>query len=1030
MGVAGLWELIRPAAEVRSLTELAVTEGFIANPNGRRGFRIGIDASIWFFHAAYGREGENPELRTLFFRCCRLLQTPLLPLFVFDGPKRPAIKRGKRVGGNAHWLTTGMKNIIQAFGFEWRTAPGEAEAELAYLNRIGVIDAVLSDDADNFLFGATMVIRNPSSTLSGNRSHPVTNSEGRDDGNHVLTYRASSISEHVQITRSGAILIALLSGGDYIPAGLPGCGKGFASGLARAGLGESLVEAVNSLKGERLEHFLTEWRNQIRAELRTNKSGFLPSKKPSLAASLPDSFPSLPVLLSYISPITSETERPRHRPPPISWQDDPDPAQISALCELYFEWGVKDVIIKRFRTVLWPGVVCRALRRRVINTDGVDEPDRESDSKNRSTSQSIASADHALSQVHMPSSAKGSTDQVPSLPSIPYSLASFPLVASASRPSSRSSSRTDESNKDNNSPLLVDVLSVREHPSTDRTAEFRVLINPAALVDRATSGVRGIRPPLDIPLASDDEGAAENGDHELEGDGEATNDEEGPGRLETAAQAKTKKKAKATRSAPVSPTASLRLWMPAVMVRAAAPELVHGYEVRVQERALKNSKKGTKGTARRKVGSKTQVTAMGAGDDGAVTTNKPKCTTRRGRGPWKAKKKVVTQDKGYEYIDLGATSTCSEDEPDTGPPVPAKVKGKAKENPSMYKAVKTGPTKGKPTVKDFFSTTKPSMVATKKSKLPSSSFGNFTSLPAAPIRPLDVLRSRVTTTSKAPPNPHPIRYEEEEESSSSCPSPVKTATQRPPVSIQSFVRKPPAYVDVSSDEIEISEVRQSTSVAGNVQASVTDVFTASKVGEAPAKSDPKLPQPSSPWEESSHSEQDMGMIHTLVHCPPTQHHPAPVKWSNMGSSKDCGDTSVIHISSGSEDEVDETAGGIADVAMILSGPPVLSDPEPEPPRTTSKFKPAPASTAWSKMEIDSVVGLTKSLKDPPENRGQGVVVKIVDSTSACGTRALPLLVARAKAATNKPTSTVTAPNSAPKARNKLPIPEDDIIDLT
>lgn len=38
-------------------------------------------------------------------------------------------------------------------------APGEAEAELAYLNRIGLIDAVLSDDVDNFLFGAQTVMR-------------------------------------------------------------------------------------------------------------------------------------------------------------------------------------------------------------------------------------------------------------------------------------------------------------------------------------------------------------------------------------------------------------------------------------------------------------------------------------------------------------------------------------------------------------------------------------------------------------------------------------------------------------------------------------------------------------------------------------------------------------------------------------------------------------------------------------------------------------------------------------------------------
>ena len=40
-----------------------------------------------------------------------------------------------------------------------RQAPGEAEAELASLNRIGVIDAIISDDVDTFLFGATMIIR-------------------------------------------------------------------------------------------------------------------------------------------------------------------------------------------------------------------------------------------------------------------------------------------------------------------------------------------------------------------------------------------------------------------------------------------------------------------------------------------------------------------------------------------------------------------------------------------------------------------------------------------------------------------------------------------------------------------------------------------------------------------------------------------------------------------------------------------------------------------------------------------------------
>lgn len=113
-------QVLRPAGELRSLTNLAVVDGFETNRSGVRGFRIGIDASIWFYHATYGKEGENPELRTLFFRCARLMAKPLLPLFVFDGPKRPDVKRKKKVSGKQHWMTSGMQQIIEAFGFEWR----------------------------------------------------------------------------------------------------------------------------------------------------------------------------------------------------------------------------------------------------------------------------------------------------------------------------------------------------------------------------------------------------------------------------------------------------------------------------------------------------------------------------------------------------------------------------------------------------------------------------------------------------------------------------------------------------------------------------------------------------------------------------------------------------------------------------------------------------------------------------------------------------------------------------------------------
>jgi hypothetical protein len=54
-------------------------------PAHPRAFRVGIDASIWFVHAEYGKEGENPELRTIFFRLTKLLQVcgpRLFPLVV------------------------------------------------------------------------------------------------------------------------------------------------------------------------------------------------------------------------------------------------------------------------------------------------------------------------------------------------------------------------------------------------------------------------------------------------------------------------------------------------------------------------------------------------------------------------------------------------------------------------------------------------------------------------------------------------------------------------------------------------------------------------------------------------------------------------------------------------------------------------------------------------------------------------------------------------------------------------------------
>ncbi|KAG6809715.1 hypothetical protein H0H92_015036 [Tricholoma furcatifolium] len=550
MGVSGLWDVstsslkttskltheqvVRPTGKTRSLTELSVTEGFERNPDGVRGFRIGIDASIWFFHAEYGKEGENPVLRTLFFRCATLMKSPFLPLFVFDGPLRPEWKRGKKINRTGSKLIPGMKAIVESFGFEWRTAPGEAEAELAYLNRIGVIDGILSDDVDNFLFGATTVIRNPSNNLSGNRANPVLNAAGKDDKNHTKVYRIEDITSHpdILLTRGGMILIGLLSGGDYNQGGLNRCGTVTAHGLAKCGFGDTLFQAANNMDRQQLEIFLVAWRHELCHELRTNSQGHIGRKQAALANSVPTDFPNIDILLSYTNPITSESKGRADYYSNLTWSKEPDLGRLAATCEFYFEWGYKEAIIKRFRTVIWHSAVLRILRRAVLDLD--------------------AKSKGAAPLPVTPRKAGKSTEEPIGTPSkmIAKHFSSMNL--------------NDRSDTEDEEPLIVKVHSERNHVSTDGILEYRLEIAPAQLVRIAESGIKGTRQPEGPDeWAEDDE------------------DEDGGGRA-----------AKGVKNPPPDPESHMRLWMPACMVRLVEPRLVEKFENVLETKRVKKAGKG------------------------------------------------------------------------------------------------------------------------------------------------------------------------------------------------------------------------------------------------------------------------------------------------------------------------------------------------------------------------------------------------------------------------------------------------------
>ena len=63
--------------------------------------------------------GESPEIRTIFYQLVTVLQMLLHAHFVFDGPQRPKLKRGKHVKSAPHFLTQCFQELISAFGFTW-----------------------------------------------------------------------------------------------------------------------------------------------------------------------------------------------------------------------------------------------------------------------------------------------------------------------------------------------------------------------------------------------------------------------------------------------------------------------------------------------------------------------------------------------------------------------------------------------------------------------------------------------------------------------------------------------------------------------------------------------------------------------------------------------------------------------------------------------------------------------------------------------------------------------------------------------
>lgn len=95
-------------------------------------------------------------------------------------------------------MITDVQELLSRFGIPFITAPMEAEAQCAELLHLKLVDGIITDDSDVFLFGGTKVYKN--------LFH---------DKKYVEYYNEDSILANLGIDRNIMIQLALLLGSDY-----------------------------------------------------------------------------------------------------------------------------------------------------------------------------------------------------------------------------------------------------------------------------------------------------------------------------------------------------------------------------------------------------------------------------------------------------------------------------------------------------------------------------------------------------------------------------------------------------------------------------------------------------------------------------------------------------------------------------------------------------------------------------------------------------------------------------------------------